>query len=63
MWWMFTNLMRTGTLQRWAYVTCFAACQPGQEEATFKRMKKLIASTVPQFHVSSAKPTEVSSRK
>jgi hypothetical protein len=49
MWLMASKLLRTGVLQRWAYVSCFAACPPGQEEATFERMQKLIAAAVPQF--------------
>ena len=28
MWWMAREMMRTGVLQRWAYVSCFAACPP-----------------------------------
>ena len=44
-------LLRTGTLQRWAFVRCFAACMPGQEEATFERMKTFIAASVPQFQL------------
>ena len=53
MWWMARDLVRTGTLQRWAYVGCFAACWPGQEEATFERMKQLIAAAVPEFQLAS----------
>jgi hypothetical protein len=51
MWWMARERLRTGVLQRWAYVTYFSACPPGQEEATFERMKKLIAATVPEFQL------------
>ena len=49
MWWMAEKLLRTGELQRWAYVSCFAVCEPGREDATFDRMKQLLAETVPQF--------------
>jgi hypothetical protein len=49
MWWMAKELLQTGVLQRWAYVTCSSACLPGQEEATFERMKKFIAAAVPEF--------------
>jgi hypothetical protein len=51
MWLMASNLLRTGVLQRWAYVSCFAVCLPGQEDATFERMKKLIAAAVPEFQL------------
>jgi hypothetical protein len=51
MWWMATKLLRTGVLQRWAYVSCLAECPPGQENATFGRMKQFIAASVPQFQL------------
>jgi len=51
MWWMARELFRTGELQRWAYVSCFAVCLPGQEEATFERLKKFIAASVPEFQL------------
>jgi hypothetical protein len=50
MWLMGKDLLKTGVLQRWAYVTCAAACAPGQEEVTFERLKRLIADAVPQLH-------------
>jgi hypothetical protein len=49
MWWLGRDLLRTGVLQRWAYISFFSICAPGQEEATFERMKKLIAAAVPEF--------------
>jgi hypothetical protein len=51
MWWMARDMMRTGVLQRWAYVTYFSVCEPGQEDVTFERMKKLIAASVPEFQL------------
>jgi len=49
MWSMASGLMRDNVLQRWAYVSCFSDCAPGQEEQTFARMKDFIAAAVPQF--------------
>lgn len=46
---MFYNLVRHGTLQRWAYVYYFTACVPGQEDAAFARLKAAIAVSVPEF--------------
>jgi hypothetical protein len=43
------HFLRTGVLQRWAYISYFSACAPGQEDATFGRMEKLIAASVPEF--------------
>jgi hypothetical protein len=48
-WWLTRDLLTTGVLQRWAYVSYFAVCLPGQEAATFDRMKKLIVASVPEF--------------
>ena len=51
MWWMADKLVRTGVLQRWAYVSCLAVCYPGQEEATYERVKKFIAASAPEFQL------------
>ena len=56
MWWMARDLLRTGVLQRWAYVSYFAVCAPGREEATFERMKDLIAHAVPEFQTPPTNP-------
>ena len=45
------ELVETGELQRWAYITCFSVCEPGQEDATYARMEKFIQSSVPQFQL------------
>ena len=47
--WLARDLLRTGVFQRWAYVSYFAYCAPGQEDAAFERMKNLIAHSVPEF--------------
>lgn len=59
MWWMARNLLSTGVLQRWAYISCFAVCPPGQEDATFKRMKTFLVASVPEFQLV-PKPGEAS---
>jgi hypothetical protein len=51
MWLMAARLLRTGVLQRWAYVTCLAPCVPGQEAATCDRVKQFIVAAVPQFQL------------
>ena len=56
MWWMARELLRHGELQRWAYVSCFAVCHPGQEEATYQRMKSFIAAAVPEFQLATGPP-------
>ena len=49
LWWMARELLRTGTLQRWAYVSCFAQCRPGEEEHAFARVREVLVEAVPQF--------------
>jgi hypothetical protein len=63
MWWLAGELLRTGVLERWAYVSCFAVCEPGREDATFERMKTFIASAVPQFQLTTGIPLEAGGAK
>ncbi|MCS7338139.1 MAG: EpsI family protein, partial [Verrucomicrobiae bacterium] len=56
MFWMAKELLTTGVLQRWAYVTCFAVCAPGEEELTYNRMREFIAAAVPEFQLAAGKP-------
>jgi hypothetical protein len=51
MWWLARDLLRTGVLQRWAYVSYFTVCGPGQEDAAFERMRQLIAASVPEYQL------------
>jgi hypothetical protein len=48
---MMRDQLLTGVLQRWAYISYFAICEPGQENAAFERVKKLIAASVPEFQL------------
>jgi hypothetical protein len=50
-------------LDRWAYISFFSVCQPGQQDAAFERMKKLIAAAVPEFQLTpnAKNPSVVSS--
>jgi hypothetical protein len=63
MWKMSRRLLRTGVWQRWAYVTCGAACQPGQEDATFEKLKEFIAEAAPEFQLTPRQsPQAITSR-
>lgn len=62
-WWMARDLLTKGLLQRWAYVTYFAACPPGLEQVTFDRMKNFIVEAVPQFQLVQGRPVGVSTPK
>jgi hypothetical protein len=54
MWWMAQDLLLTGTLPRWAYVSCFVVCYPGHEPEAIERMQKFIQASVPEFQLPSA---------
>lgn len=56
MWWSAKELLRSGTFQRWAYVSCLAHCLPGQEDAVFARLKDFIAAAVPEFQLVTGAP-------
>jgi hypothetical protein len=60
--WMARDMLLTGVLQRWAYVACAGYCGPGQEEATFNRMKEVIAAAVPQFQLATGSPAPLASK-
>jgi hypothetical protein len=51
MWWMAKDLLTTGVLERWAYVSCLAIGLPGQEAALYSRMERFIAAAVPEFQL------------
>ena len=51
MWSMAEKLLKTGELQRWAYVAFLAACPPGEEDTTYARMREFISAAVPEFQI------------
>ncbi len=51
MWWMARDLLLTGVLQRWAMISYFTVCAPGQEEAAVQRLKKFISASAPEFQL------------
>lgn len=57
MWSMAKQLVLKGVLQRWAYVRFYAICEPGQEDATYDQIKRLIVASVPQFQTT-PKPSD-----
>ncbi len=48
-WWLIRDLLLHNVLQRWAYVSYFADCAPGEEDATFEKMTRLITASVPDI--------------
>jgi hypothetical protein len=51
MMWTAGDILFTGVLDRWAYISFFSVCNPGQQDEAFERMKKLIAVSVPEFQL------------
>ena len=49
--WMARDLIKTGVLQRWAYVAFLVAFPPGYEEWSYGQIKEFIAEIVPQFQI------------
>ena len=44
-------------LERWAYISYLVVCLPGQEEATFDRLKQFIQASVPSFQLATGQPS------
>lgn len=49
------ELISTGVLQRWAYISCFTECLPGGEDAAFAEVQQLLQSMVPLFQTTTGK--------
>jgi len=49
MWWMARDLLAKGVLQRWAYISFFTICAPGQEAAAYAVIEKMIQASVPEI--------------
>jgi hypothetical protein len=64
MWWMAKDLLTEATLQRWAYVICFAPCPKGYTEKAQERILEFIRNTVPQYQLTPTadKPFAVEAR-
>ena len=45
------DLLTTGIFDRWAYISCFSSCLPGQEAVTYDRMKRAMADLIPEFQL------------
>ena len=41
------DLVVRGEMPRWALVTCFTVCRPGEEDANFEKMKRFLTVAIP----------------
>jgi hypothetical protein len=51
MWSTIKTLLNTGKLERWGYISYFAPCQPGEEEAASQRLIRIIQESLPQYQI------------
>jgi hypothetical protein len=51
LWSMWKTMLKSGELERWAYISYFTTCLPGREPATFERLKKFIQASAPEFQL------------
>ncbi len=45
------TMLKKGVLERWAYISYFATCNPGDEKATFAKLEQFIGASVPEFQI------------
>jgi len=56
LWSMGKTILQKGVTERWAYISYFTTCQPGQESVRFRELQKLIKETVPEFQTVTGEP-------
>jgi hypothetical protein len=56
MWSIARTMLEKGELERWAYISYFAVCYPGQEAATFDEMQRFIRASAPEFQIAAGQP-------
>jgi hypothetical protein len=49
LWSMWKAVLGKGVTERWAYISYFVTCLPGEESDTMNELRKFIAATVPEF--------------
>ena len=57
MWSIAKTAVEKGELERWAYISYFATCVPGQEAATFEQLERFIRASAPEFQTVKGQPT------
>lgn len=56
---MVREMVTTGVLQRWAYISCYVEGEIGQEEMLFARVSELVAAAVPRFQLATGTPVRL----
>jgi hypothetical protein len=57
MWSLAKTMLQKRELERWAYISYFATCLPGQEEATFEQIERFIRASVPEIQTVTGRPS------
>ena len=50
------TVLQKGVTERWAYISYFTTCLPGQESDRFRELQKFIKETVPEFQTVTGEP-------
>lgn len=61
--WMARDLIVTGVLQRWAYISCMVVCGPGEEAGAYQRLKEFIGEGAARFQKLPAGSPRLASRE
>jgi hypothetical protein len=56
LWSMWKSVLGKGVTERWAYISFFAACHPGDETDTFERLEQFIKASAPEFQTVAGAP-------
>jgi hypothetical protein len=57
MWSLAKTMLEKRELERWAYISYFATCLPGHEEATFEQLERFIRASAPEFQTVTGRPS------
>jgi hypothetical protein len=56
LWSLAKTMLERRELERWAYISYFATCLPGHEEATFAELERFIRASAPEFQTVTGPP-------
>ena len=48
---MLKDIVSSGQIKRWAYVSFFSDCRSGEEDALFERMQELVRAAQPEIEI------------
>jgi hypothetical protein len=57
MWSLAQTMLEKGILERWAYISYFVTCLPGQEEVTYSHLEQFIRASAPEFQTVAGQPS------